>query len=244
MGNNSEFKTLEMEKLRKRRLRLIIIFIVELIVLIGFGYMIYKNNNSAMGALPITLGPETYNSSFIYYEGTQKGANVKSLCDTIANHNRTHYNSEKIMLKEGVAEDTEGPSTQEELFYTTIEHINNIKNKVSSGQQYNVTFGYKPETGFITTVGVQEVISGEGTKENSINFYSYNKNGERIGENNVWKNESTNSEQKLQTEYSEEYRKRIKNLKMQIVALIILVALITIAIVLPIGFYVYDNVAL
>ena len=31
---------------------------------------------------------------------------------------------------------------------------------------------------------------------------------------------------------------------MQIVALTILVALITIAIVLPIGFYVYDNVAL
>ena len=58
------------------------------------------------------------------------------------------------------------------------------------------------------------------------------------------KNESTNSEQELQTEYSEKYRKRIKNLKKQIVALTILVALITIAIVLPIGFYVYDNVAL
>lgn len=58
------------------------------------------------------------------------------------------------------------------------------------------------------------------------------------------KNESTNSEQELQTEYSEECRKRIRNLKMQIVALTILVALITIAIVLLIVFYVYYNVAL
>lgn len=91
---------------------------------------------------------ETFNSAFTNYEGEQRGANVKTLCDTVRNSNLTANSGEKVNIKIGEATAT-----------TATDNVNDpvaIKDQIDATKTYNVTFSYDASTGKICEIGVTE----------------------------------------------------------------------------------------
>lgn len=126
------------------------------IAIIGIGMYVYNNAADAMSGTDMTAEQvRTYNQTFTNYEGIQRGANVKTLCDTIANHNRTAADvTEQVEVHFG----SDAPGTglaasdiNENNTSTTA--INTIKNtNVMSGATYKVTLEYDNTSGRVTAV--------------------------------------------------------------------------------------------
>ena len=101
---------------------------------------------------------DTYNREFLAYSGNQRGAQVKSLCTLINNHNMgADDSSELIAVVEGEATNPYPAPTEENAAGTTTAEITTISNSVLSGRTYTVSFGYDADSGLITQVGIQLV---------------------------------------------------------------------------------------
>lgn len=101
---------------------------------------------------------DTYNREFLAYNGNQRGAQVKSLCTLINNHNMGADDpSELIAVVEGEATNPYPAPIEENAAGTTTAEITTISNSVLSGRTYTVSFGYDADSGLITQVGIQLV---------------------------------------------------------------------------------------
>ena len=134
------------------------------IAIIGIGMYVYQNAADAMSGTDMTdQKVSTYNQTFLNYSGTQKGSAVKTLCNTIANHNRTASDdSEKVQViysdSKFSSEKTEVDASAITQSNTTTTHINDVKNNsVKSGVSYTVNFAYDSTSGMITTVYINKI---------------------------------------------------------------------------------------
>ena len=127
------------------------------IAIIGIGMLVFRGaSETAESAGDITPQQiETYNQTFLNYEGVKNGSQVKNLCDAVRRHNVTATDpSKEVSLIEGVAQDISAP-TKTGTKGTTSGEINTIKGKILSGRQYTVSLGFDPDTGRITQVGIK-----------------------------------------------------------------------------------------
>ena len=133
------------------------------IAIIGIGMYVYNNAADAMSGTDMTDEQvRTYNQTFTNYEGTQRGSAVKTMCDTIANHNRTAADpSEKVqvLLDETTIEETVDASEVSASGKTSTTDINTVKNAIESGVSYTVSFGFDGTSGRVTTVYINKISS-------------------------------------------------------------------------------------
>ena len=136
------------------------------IAIIGIGMYVYNNAADAMSGTDMTDEQvRTYNQTFTNYEGTQRGSAVKTMCDTIANHNRTAADaSEKVAVKysdsayDPTAQKPEVDASEIDEDDTKTSTINTIKEEnVQSGISYTVNFGYDRTSGRVTTVYINKI---------------------------------------------------------------------------------------
>ena len=121
------------------------------IAIIGIGMYVYNNASEAMSGTDLTEEQvNTYNEQFTRYQGSIQGSRAKTLCNTVAGHNRTATDdSEKIGV---FTEDKGDPYDAGQTEGTTTTEINTVSNSLQSGLTYNVSFGYDSVTGMVTAV--------------------------------------------------------------------------------------------
>ena len=129
------------------------------IAIIGVGMLVFSNARDAISDTGMTAEQvAVYNSTFTNYQGTQRGSNVKTMCNTIVTHNLTATDdSEKVQVLYGQATaDVDASDVVESN--TTTTHINDIRDKsIQSGVSYTITFGYDSTSAKITTVYINEI---------------------------------------------------------------------------------------
>ena len=126
------------------------------IAIIGIGMYVYNNASEAMTGTDMTEQQvDTYNEPFQRYVGEIKGSRAKTLCDSIATHNRNAEDaSELIVLVSGEVESEVAAPTDEDAAGTSTADITAISETILSGRTYNVTIGYDPNTGMVSTMGI------------------------------------------------------------------------------------------
>lgn len=129
------------------------------IAIIAVGMYVFSNAQDAMDGTGLTTEQaDAYNQPFTNYSGTQRGSNVKTLCDRVASHNRSAADdSEKVQVIYSDSaynnEDSEIDASEISVTQTTTSHINDIKNnEVESGRSYTVNFAFDTTSGRVTTV--------------------------------------------------------------------------------------------
>ena len=133
------------------------------IAIIGIGMYVYNNAADAMSGTDMTAEQvRTYNQTFTAYAGTQRGSNVKTMCDTIANHNRTAADdSELVQVLYGQSPNAENTFDAADIdpdMASTNHIVNTVKNtNIQSGVSYTIEFGYDSTSGRVTTVYINEV---------------------------------------------------------------------------------------
>jgi len=127
------------------------------ISIIGIGMYVFSQASEAMEGAGLSEEQiATYNGDFERYQGTQKGANVRSLCDKVRNHNLANVDdpSKQIILMTGSAAGiVEAPSAAGEAGTTAVD-INAIKTTVLTGKTYTIDFGYDTNSGLIVAIGI------------------------------------------------------------------------------------------
>ena len=136
------------------------------IAIIGIGMYVYQNAAGAMEGTDTTdQQVSTYNQTFTNYAGTQRGSNVKTMCNTIANHNRTAADdSEKVQViysdSDFSNESADVDASEIDVSKTTTSSINTIRDtNVKSGVSYTINFAYDTTSGRITTVYINKINS-------------------------------------------------------------------------------------
>lgn len=126
------------------------------IAIIAIGMAVYNNAADSVSGTDMTSEQVTaYNSTFTSYEGSIRGSRAKTLVTTVRQHNlQASDDSEKIQVLTSGADNTEvaagsfdPPSTSD---------LQTLANTLQSGKTYNVSFGYDPSSGMITTVYIVE----------------------------------------------------------------------------------------
>lgn len=117
--------------------------------------------NSNMGQEAATA----YNSEFTAYEGNVTGSRVKTLIDTIVNHNLVETdNNNKIQVLPTTGNTTVN-SSEINQNYTDSTYLSQVKAAIIDASMYNISFGKDSTSGKITTV----YISPASTTTNSGN---------------------------------------------------------------------------
>ena len=130
------------------------------IAIIGVGMYVYNNVSSTIqkGADMSTQEIAAYNQEFTIYEGAKvRGANVKTLCDKVNNHNLAADDASELIVLEydkEVATEVAAP-TADDAAGTKASDINTVKTKILSGQTYKVTIGKDPNTGLVSAIGIK-----------------------------------------------------------------------------------------
>ena len=120
------------------------------ISIIGIGMFIYtKAQTTIQGTDFTTEQAAAYNSKFDSYLGTQTGANVRALCDTIRNHNIANTSD----LSKQIAVDT-NTATTPPTAVVSASTVNSIRNGILTSATYDISFGYDSKTGYIVQVGI------------------------------------------------------------------------------------------
>lgn len=122
------------------------------IVLIGVGVLIVGNaqglfdqGSQQMSSMEI----DAFNSTFTAFEGRQTGSNVRTLIQKISTHNVTYQGDEgKQVTFNGAALNTTNVST--------------TRAAVGVGTTYTVSFEYNAESGLITNVVTDPVVTPTG----------------------------------------------------------------------------------
>ena len=129
------------------------------IAIIGVGMLVFSNARDAISDTGMTQEQvAVYNQTFTNYQGTQRGSNVKTMCNTIVTHNLTAEDaSEKVQVIFGSnAGDVDASAVNEAN--TTTQHINDIRDDdIKSGVSYEISFGYDSTSAKITTVYITEL---------------------------------------------------------------------------------------
>ncbi len=166
MENNIDLER-SLKRLKTKRNLLVVILVVELIIitLLVRGFL---ENQNYEGISIREQEIDIYNYEFEVYGGIVRGSKAKALCDKIKNHNLSASDaSQLIVLKEGKVEESVKALTEgDDLYLTTEEYINSIKLKIMSGKTYKISFEYDPDTGMITTIGIEEIVIEEGENTN------------------------------------------------------------------------------
>lgn len=128
------------------------------IAIIGIGMFVYNSVSDTISSSADMTEEEVtaYNQPYVTYEGIRNGAQLKSLCDNVRQHNVTATDpSQQISVINGTAQNISAP-TSEDTAGTTAAEINTIKNTLLSGRQYTVSLGFDPATGRVTQIGIQQ----------------------------------------------------------------------------------------
>ena len=132
------------------------------IAIIGVGMYVFNNASDSVQGTDMTKEEVTaYNGDFDVYGGTIRGSRVKTLIDTVNNHNLTAVDdSEKIQVLKDEAVNAQVDVDQVDDADTTTERLNEIKNDpddgIQSGETYTVEFGYDSASGKITTIYIND----------------------------------------------------------------------------------------
>ena len=124
------------------------------IAIIGIGMSVFTMASESMSGADLSEQEiNSYNSTFIRYEGVQNGSTVKTLLNTIRTHNQSNSNdaSKQIVIKAN-SELTGEEVSDDAAVGTTPAEINTARNAVVAGTRYKVTFNYT-STGLIKEIG-------------------------------------------------------------------------------------------
>ena len=124
------------------------------IAIIGVGMYVFTSVSDTIKKASNMSDQEidAYNSTFEDYEGVQSGSQAKALCDKVRGHNNSVQDgSELISVSESGDVSVPAPAGDtEKTSYITM--CNDMKKTLYSGKQYNISFGYDPDTGLLTAV--------------------------------------------------------------------------------------------
>ncbi len=123
--------------------------ILIVILLIGIGMLIYSKSTGVVDVATNAMNSQeiqAFNSSFISYEGSQKGSTVRALISAIIANNGTHTSDEskQISLVTGA-----GAGTKDANDMATY------SSGINTQQTYTVTLGYST-AGLVNTVTISE----------------------------------------------------------------------------------------
>ena len=124
------------------------------IAIIGVGMYVFNNASDSVEGSDLSEEEViAYNGDFDVYQGTIRGSRVKTLIDTVNNHNLTAIdNTEKIQI---LFNANMGSSVDVSLVQegqTKTEHFTEIKNLILEADTYTISFGYDSNSGFITSI--------------------------------------------------------------------------------------------
>ena len=127
------------------------------IAIIGVGMYVFNNASDSVSGTDMTEEEVTaYNGDFDVYGGTIRGSRVKTLIDTVNNHNLTAVDQSEtiqVMYDKTAEAEVNASTIAEDDEDTTTTRLNEIKNtNIKSGNTYTVEFGYDGASGKITTI--------------------------------------------------------------------------------------------
>ena len=94
-----------------------------------------------------------YNGVYEAYEGVQSGSQAKALCDKVRAHNNSVKDGSELIDIASTAGDTDVKALPGDTAKTEyVTKCTTVKSGIYSGKQYNVSFGYDPDTGLLTAV--------------------------------------------------------------------------------------------
>ena len=127
------------------------------IAIIGVGMYVFNNAQESVQGTDMTEEEvAVYNGDFTAYEGRIRGSRVKTLVDSLKNHNLTASDdSNKIQLLPGPGDSVVDVQDIEEDA-VSIDNMDGCKEWLLDSATYNITFGYDSRSGKITTVYVEE----------------------------------------------------------------------------------------
>ena len=140
------------------------------IAIIGVGMFVFNAvSETITGSVDMSdQEVNAYNQDFVNYEGTRRGNLVRTLCDTVRNHNNSEGANDASRLiavekASSIPTDTTFPApTEANATGTTASEINNVKSGILSGKTYEVTLLYDPDSGMVTKVVITDAQSNAG----------------------------------------------------------------------------------
>jgi len=142
------------------------------ILIIGLGMLIYNQAIGAIGNTGIDQQKvDTHNRQFVQYEGEQSGTTVRQLISNIMSYNITgaEDSSQFVLVMNGDASAVTSNGAADNVTgstFNTDKKFTELRSKVRTGRNYNVSIGYDPNTGYVIAVGFVQVGatgSGSGT---------------------------------------------------------------------------------
>ena len=126
------------------------------IAIIGVGMYVFNNASDSVEGSDLSEEEViAYNGDFDPYAGEVRGSNVKTLIDTVNNHNLTAIDDTEriqIIMNGNPAESTVDVGDVW-TGSTSTDYFNNIKNNVIlDGATYEIAFAYDSHSGLITTI--------------------------------------------------------------------------------------------
>lgn len=125
------------------------------IMIIGVGMMIFSSSNDILNESLSGMDKyaiDQFNNTFLPYEGTKKGSQLKQLISDIITLNATNLGVNDYKIVTATVDGTGG---------TTAEELRNARTALVSGKNYNVTLGYDTNnSGLITTVTITSADGG------------------------------------------------------------------------------------
>lgn len=125
------------------------------ILIIGLGMAVFNQAKDALTGTGLTQQQiATYNAEFLSYEGLKSGTDVRSLLQTVINHNLANQEDPSRNIKVQTSDASEVTVAPDEL--VTTSEVNTIRSGIRAGYTYKVTFGYDSKSGLIVAVGVEK----------------------------------------------------------------------------------------
>lgn len=128
------------------------------IAIIGVGMAVFNNASDSVSGTDMASEEVTaYNSEFDSYLGTTRGSRVKTLINTVKQHNLTATDdSEKVQVLTSAGESEVSVDDVDVDGAASTSGLQETSNNIQSGKTYDVSFGYDPSSGKITTIYVVE----------------------------------------------------------------------------------------
>lgn len=127
------------------------------IAIIGVGMAVFNNASDSVSGTDMSSEEVTaYNSEFDSYEGNAvRGSRVKTLINTVKQHNLTATDdSEKVQVLTAAGETEVSVDEVDVDGAASTTGLQETANGIQSGRTYQVSFGYDPSSGKITTIYV------------------------------------------------------------------------------------------
>ena len=125
------------------------------IAIIGVGMYVFNNASDSVEGSDLSEEEViAYNGDFDVYGGLTRGSRVKTMIDTVNNHNLTALDdSERIqVILHGNGNSVVDVSDVEQDD-TETEHLTDLKNnEILESETYEIAFGYDSNSGLITTI--------------------------------------------------------------------------------------------